>query len=392
MLVQHVIEGDDPPLVGRELFCVAVCKSVFRVPTVWSKPQVYWADMASKAGLNCPSNLFQVDEKPIASGAHNQVHRGQRLADHVQVIIRRTKGQGSVDEAKKSADEATMEKEVNLMKTASTYDFGPKMYAYGYCASDQDPYFWQAMEFFSVDLHDYMLKFPCNRQDNQDDEARQGRIETLLKQLFLNMARRRMFCMDLKPDNVVVNYKKADGKIENMRLIDFDETFCLQHIDDLRVSVNTLWLSMLLVFSNNSNLACQTKFFQPFLVSVFAGRTPLPVDDGEVSFPAIMRFLEHTNTPGFRLDNLMKYYFAAKVQKSAADVRRMVDDVLRGGMRHAGSRGGAAALARQTARAQRTATARRSRKVRNASRGATKTDPVSGRRATGRRRKNNNAK
>ena len=207
------------------------------------------------------------------------------------------------------------------MQIASEARFGPELYGAGLCEDVTDPHFWQAIEPFDDNLDSYLIRFsPCSGEQLGD-------LELSLRNLFAKMAEVRMFCMDLKLSNVVVQFDKEDGVIHKMRLIDFDDVFCLRRVEDQSVSVNTLWLSMLMIFSSNTYIQCGTMFFRTFLNDVFSRA------DGKVVFSEVVSFLTVAETSEFTVRALMKHYYvhfaAAREKARPADVRSMVEDVLR---------------------------------------------------------------
>jgi hypothetical protein len=262
-----------------------------------------------------------MDAKPFASGSFNQVHRGAKRLGRMPVIIRRTKKEQAKDTEDPQERLHMFVEETLLMQIASDAQFGPALYSAGVCENAPDPHFWQAMEPFTGNLNDYVNKFaPCGVK-------RLGDIESSLRELFLKMAKARMFCMDLKPANVVVQFDQ-DGVIEKMRLIDFDNTFCLTRVEDKSVSVNTLMLSMLIVFSSNTYKVCRKMFFRTFLNNVFSGAVELPIADGKVLFSSVVSFLTHANTSAFTVPDLMRHYYTTFAANERIALRRMVHDVL----------------------------------------------------------------
>ena len=277
-----------------------------------------------------------MDPIPFDEGTYNQVHRGANKRDGTPVIIRRTKNKDEEEDEEEqqkqdSADSQDLQKrrhtflqETALMQIASDKGFGPVLYSAGSCADAADPHFWQAMEPFTASLSSYMDRFsPCSGQ-------RLDGIESSLRELFLKMAKARMFCMDLKPANVVLQFDQ-EGVIAKMRLIDFDNTFCLTHVQD-DVSVNTLMLSMLIIFSNNTYKVCQTMFFRTFLNNVFSGVAKLPHADGKVQYKNVLAFLRHANTSEFTVCELMRHYdkahHANRHRSKPVSLAHMVNDVL----------------------------------------------------------------
>ena len=146
--------------------------------------------------------------------------------------------------------------EIKLLKAASVANFGPNLYAYGYCKNKK--YFWQALEFFDSNLLNYMENW-TSLQVNYNN------IEKQLSVLFMRMANQRIFCVDLKPENVVVNFDQNTGAITNMKLIDFDNIYCMERGEE---NPRVLLISMLCIFANNASNKPH-KFFQDVLRHVF---------------------------------------------------------------------------------------------------------------------------
>ena len=191
--------------------------------------------------------------------------------------------------------------EIVLLQTAEKTQFGPALHAYGYC--DAGKHFWQALEYFDGSLRDYMEKFRNNN----------ATVASHLKSLFSKMAASHLLCVDLKPENVVVQFDKTTGVITKMRLIDFDNVFCLEHVQEDNF---VLFLSMLCIYSINSGRQYPNLFKGLLRRAFFDGK-----QDGFTRLTQVIELLEKTTIGKHneKLGDFMKAYYNANIGAEEVD-------------------------------------------------------------------------
>ena len=131
---------------------------------------------------------------------------------------------------------------------------------------------------------------------------------------FRRMAKLSVFCYDIHARNVVLKNVKSRSKPLVVKLIDFDDTFCIpsQRIVTERsskhrsptnvqkskrqkyyISTNNLFVSLLIVFANNTREKCGQVFFREKLNAMLAGDTRyLAKGGGRVDLNLVLRFLK----------------------------------------------------------------------------------------------------
>lgn len=130
-----------------------------------------------------------------------------------------------VDYSKEKAEQhgnirQTVKFEAQLGKMMGELGVGPHVYSVQF--DDVNKTALIGMEFMDINLHTFFKKSAPVLEGALED------LEQRLTRVLDRMARAGIKCLDLKPENVMVNVDKV-GNIDKVRIIDFDTRFCQQH-------------------------------------------------------------------------------------------------------------------------------------------------------------------
>ena len=115
----------------------------------------------------------------------------------------------------------TIQYEAQLGKMMGEIGVGPQVYSVQF--DDRNKTALIGMEFMDMDLKTFFKKRAPVMEDVLED------LEQRLTRVLDRMARAGIKCLDLKPENVMVNVDKV-GNIDKVRVIDFDTRFCRQDV------------------------------------------------------------------------------------------------------------------------------------------------------------------
>ena len=347
----------------------------------------------------CPDD-FVIDRKQLGDGKYNRVFAARPLrGPHIPLLFRETKKNVPRSDSREEDNAA----EITYMLELSSLGIMPALYAYGFCVQ-YDPNvlaghrsasrksrrsrksrksrstrmsrgkssgppkprgrYWQIMDRYDGNLRQYACAYasdPDVRPSLCNTEL--AEVEHLLLPLFGTMAAHRLFCMDIHARNVVARggarspaYSPFRGSPLQLRLIDFDRTFCIsstrvtftehdapvQSIGDavlgvgadgggnhIIISKNDIFVSLLIVFSSNTHAICGgVPFFRNTLLSMIAGTSPwlLPGSDAP-DMNKVLAFLKTSKADGGDTLSTMRHW-SHYVDNERASVEKLVEIVL----------------------------------------------------------------
>lgn len=238
------------------------------------------------------SKLGHVPDTCIAMGGYGHLYCVCQSKDKVFKII-------------ETNDALTLfraKKEYSLADHMSNIDVGPKMFS----IKTVDGLTIIEMERMDMDYKSYIEKFKSKNDDS---------ISDALTKLYEKMIQNGYYCIDLKPQNVMLNATEY-GDIAKIRLIDWDPEFCKKSDGDNDVKL----LVMQLLMANVTFKYEQVKLFK----TVFASNNLCP----------ILEKLKHihiqaSNNISFNFWNLFLHYSKEVILlKSLKTNRRVNVDML----------------------------------------------------------------
>ena len=150
---------------------------------------------------------------------------------NVKVLIRESKKpipEPNIPASEIAAEIDTLKQSINNILFMSDNNIGPKIYDIQYTQSSTIIY---VMESFQMDLKtfidDMKLQYPFQSITNPTDQHFINIVNTLRKQtiyILKTMAKNDFLCLDIKPENAVVNVKNTDDI--TLRFIDVDDDYC----------------------------------------------------------------------------------------------------------------------------------------------------------------------
>lgn len=247
------------------------------------------------------------EKKPFAKGGHNAAYRAKYKGSRDVVLFRENFDKFDDDLEREQAQEISY----NIL--FGELGIAPLMYAYGYAPSEKGAtgYYWQVMEMYEESLHHLLQRrLPSLRVWD--------RVEKLTYDRFAQLAKFGVFCYDIHPRNVVLRGVKS-GRPIDVKLIDFDHTFCVakqrmtrpgkknacykgkngQCMKNYKLSGNNHLLALLLVFSTNTGKRNGRRFFRTQIRSMLKGEKKyLMKGGGKLDLNVVLHFLKVSKAQG----------------------------------------------------------------------------------------------